>query len=109
MTVILTTATLANVTNLPVDEFVNSFVFQGASVPLTVGIAEPAVADFYNGTTGAGLSIASQLSAIVSRAIPVQLKSYDITAALNGSPHGTPVSMTTFVLAAGSSATGLPE
>lgn len=110
MTVVLAQAVLANTSGLPADEFVNSFVFTDASLAAAIATANTAVQDFYNGTTGGNPSIASRLSAIVSRAPgATHVKVYDITTTLAGTPHGSPVSDITFTLAASSNADGLPE
>jgi len=52
MSVVLTTATMHDVSGLPRDDMQNSFVFEAASLAAVIAIAEPAVKDFYQGVGG---------------------------------------------------------
>jgi len=91
----LVRVTLANVSGVGADSYVNDFVFSG-SVALTALVTS--VQAFYNsGTTGTIL--AEVIGAVVSRtANACYIDTYDLTGHLDGSPHGSPTSHTAFTL-----------
>jgi hypothetical protein len=110
MTVVLSRAELPHVSGLPRDTFVNDFVFESSNLSNTLAISGPAVQDFYNVAHHGGNILAHFISLMVTRLVPVTVKHYDITAHLDGSPHGAPVATTSFTLGSNTS-TGdaLPE
>lgn len=110
---ILATVNLKSQSGLEKDTVVNTFAFAS---DLTIAQEHAAITsrlqDFYNGQTGGGDKIASYISPGIARASkPVEVKYYDISAHLDGSPHGSPVVVDTFVLAAlpGGTNTPMPE
>lgn len=60
-----------------------------------------ALTDFFNTPAGAGSAAASYISSAMSRASDAcRHEIYDITGHLDGTPHGAPIAVTTFTLAA---------
>jgi hypothetical protein len=109
MTVTLVEAILADVGGLPKDEVVNTFVFDKAEVAADLTLA---IDGFYR-TLGAGgnFFLAHWLGNSRLRGPGgLTIKCYDITAHLDGSPHGGPFNTTAFAaLPASASATNLPS
>ena len=118
MSVILCVAQFQGVSGLPRDVVQNSFVFESGTLSAVLAIGPPAVIDFYNNlhtvviggvtftqTTRIGAYIGSQ----IARGATAHVKSYDITANLDGSPHGTPVQDDVFTLPASFDTPFLPD
>jgi hypothetical protein len=90
MSVYLVRATFPNISGMAADEFVNSFVFNS---PSSLTAAETAIFNFYNAVpTGATTALKSILGPSISRTVPGTIQGYDITAHLDGAPHGGPIS-----------------
>lgn len=107
---VLAQARLHNISGLPIDDTVNDFVFTDAtSVANAITAAQAAVPDFYNGASTAGNHVRDFISQTISRTVAVDLNCYDITAHLDGSPHGSPVAHSTFTLGAVVSAVDIPS
>lgn len=111
---LLITVTLPNVNGITEDEVQNQFVTtdgdSGISAPTATALAN-AVTSFYNATApGAANDMANYLSDSISRAANAcQLKYYDISDSLDGSPHGSPFAVATFTLDPASGTTQLPH
>jgi hypothetical protein len=90
---------LPNIDGLAVDAVDTSLNYETVGVDST-GVS-PLIAAFFNTTaTGATSSIAARISDSISRTLPVEIRYYDVTAHLDGSPHGAPFQVDTFTLAA---------
>lgn len=90
---------IPNEDGLAVDEFTTSFNYQTTGVD-SAGMTALVQAFFNNAGTGQAGTIAGRMSASASRALPVQVRYYDVTGHLDGSPHGAPFEVDTFTLAA---------
>lgn len=102
---------LKSVSGLPTDVFVTDMAVRdpaGTIDPATVAldIAGKWV-DFYNNVDDAGHSIVSKLSPAVATNFDVHL--FDVTAHLNGTPHGSPVASHVGALGARAATNPLPE
>lgn len=95
------TATLPTISGDPLDWSSNSFTFAVDAVDSTsIADAMATVADFYTHAISAH-SIGQQLGLQLSRATNAcVLRCYDISAHLDGTPHGSPVGLSTFTLPA---------
>lgn len=109
----LVTISIAATSGLAEDTVVNQFPFITDG---SVGSAAPDLFDalnsFYNDVDGAANNIAQFLSPHLGGTSPAACTArlYDITGHEDGSPHGSPVSQTTFGLAAREDpSTALPE
>jgi hypothetical protein len=92
---------------LAVDEVVNTFSFiQSGSLSDTTDIA-----DFFNGSSGAQAHpLAYYICASRSRVTDAcQVRYYDVSAHLDGSPHGGPFEVDTWTLGASGGSQALPE
>jgi hypothetical protein len=107
LAVYLMRATLPNISGMARDEVVNDFVFNAPSTPEAAVLA---VKDFYNvAGGGATNAVGAWLGSSLSRTTPFTISTYDITAHLNGSPHGSPISVDPFTLISNSAAPSLPD
>lgn len=95
------------------DPCSNSFVFLGSGASDFAGIAAlfTHVEHFYNnagtgGTFEVGKYLGKQLDRTNSHAL---IQAYDITAHLNGSPHGSPVAQDNWTLSSAATSTTLPS
>lgn len=89
---------LPNIDGLAKDEFVNTLTAQTVDDDIT-GIT-PVVAKLYNNAYGVN-SMAHYISGAASRAAnAVEVRYYDVTTHLDGSPVGPPFEVDTFTLAA---------
>jgi hypothetical protein len=108
MSVTLVRIALQNVSGMAKDQVVNDFVF---NAPSSDADAVAAVTAIYNvspdggGSNPLGLYINSE----ISRVAPVQWSTYDLTAHLDGSPHGSPTATGGFILRGPSSTNQLPD
>lgn len=94
MVTTLITLELPTATGMPEDNVVNSFVVEHNDPFNSIMSANVAahLSTFYNGVPTGGLTaIMELLSPQMSRATNCPIKAYDITAHLDGSPHGSPV------------------
>ena len=111
MTVGLIVATLKATSGIPKDDVQNSFVFEAASMAIILAAGGPiqAVERFYDTITTTGNRLTEFISGAVVRPDPALVWDvYDITAQLDGSPHGSPVSSGSIGLAATGIAASLP-
>lgn len=106
-----TSLVLPNISGLPADSIVWDFAIEGASLlivqPLWTGLVNEAL----NNINAPGLV---PLSARISDRIPrtvnaLQLKYYDVTTHLDGSPAGSPVAVDTLTLTSAAPSSPLPE
>jgi len=110
MAVILCTTVMHDVDGLPRDDTQSSLVFEAANLGNALAIGPPAVIDFWQNLHGTQITkIGAYIGAQVSRAVTTQVKTYDITTHLDGSPHGTPVQTDNFTLAAADVAAFMPD
>lgn len=99
----LLTVTIAAASGLAEDAVVNTFpILTAGSVGSAAADVFDAVNGFYNDDNGAGDDIAVYMSNSLGGTSPAACTArlYDISGHLDGSPHGSPVSETTFGLAA---------
>lgn len=101
----LAVATLEGTSGFTEDSAQNSFVFNDGLVGGSISLAEglvlaQLVVDFYNATgTGSG-NLADWMSRSLSDVAGSSVvKVYDITNALGGGPHGSPIALLPFALA----------
>lgn len=101
---------------LPKDKVVNTFAFAEAAPIRGTGAMDAALVDaitkfFTLNDATLGFPMGSRLSPAVSRAANAcAIKLYDITGHLDGSPHGSPRTVSTFTMPTSSDpSTGLPE
>lgn len=108
---LLSTVVFQDVDGLPRDEVEMSFAVHDTNVT-TAGPTNisNAIQDFLNtAAAGATSPLASYLSPTLSRAAgATKINTYNIDGHLNGSPHGTPVAITSFTLGASGSANEFP-
>lgn len=106
---VLAEAVLPHLDGLPKDQMVNTFAFLTPTTPATpaeLSHIHALISEFYNnGTT----PIAGFIGEQISRSTPVQTKLYDLTGHLNGTAHGSPISLGSFTLGASSVGTELPS
>lgn len=100
-------------TNIPKDVAVNTFAIGGMSESSSTADENTliaAITGLYNGTTGQVLPVAAYIGNQVSRVANMcQIKLYDISGHLDGSPHGSPFRTATFTLAGAQSTTTHPD
>lgn len=110
MTVNLVVVKFPHVSGLPRDTVVNTFVFQASNQANVDAVVDGVFPELYNNAFG-GHSIAEYLGNRLSRSSnAASYTQYDITSALDGSPHGGPVRTTHFTLGNATSGTyELPE
>lgn len=103
------TLKMPNQDGLVVDEFQTSFHYTCDTVD-SAGVLS-AIETFFNTINGGSSEpVAYYIGDQVSRITQVTVEYYDVTAFLNGSPHGSPFNVDTFTLAAGAaSAAELPN
>lgn len=89
--------TLPNVSGLAVDEFETSLNYQTVGVD-SAGVSALIAAFFNNTSTHA--APASYINGSVSRSALCKIAYYDVTAHLDGSPHGAPFQVDTFTMGA---------
>jgi hypothetical protein len=109
----LATVTLEPTNGIAKDRIVNTFAMstpEGALSGFVDGISN-CLQSFYNDVQASGSTVASFLSAGLSRAVLATItRVYDITGHLDGSPHGSPVGLKAWQLGAVVGSTGaLPE
>lgn len=111
-----TQVVLKNTTALVEDDVVHTFNFitptAGAPSALELSQITGALVEFYNVDTSGGTNTAEQISRCISRASTAcEVRHFNVTAVLDGSPAGSPVAIHVFTLgaAAASSAPGLPS
>ena len=109
MAVVLAQAVLHNISGLPIDNTVNDFVFEDSTLSAAIAVAQAAVPAFYNTGSTSGKKVSDFISQTISRTVPVDVKCYDISTTLNGSPHGSPVATSTFTLGNPVSAVDIPS
>jgi len=109
MAVVLAEAVLHNISGFVRDDFINTFVFEDATLAAAKALAVTAVTDFYKGATGGGHKVEEFISQTVSRTVASEIKVYDISTHLDGGAHGSPVQISTFTLAAPVSAVDIPS
>lgn len=102
MTDVLADVVFPSVTGIAEDSVVNQFMFDVADTFVEADYAQlttPLVA-FYNNTPSGGTQgIHAYLSESLSRATnAAQIKLYDLSGHLDGSPHGSPFHVATFTL-----------
>lgn len=114
MAVILAVNTFASKTGLAKDNFVNNMCFltTGAFDGTAKTALDTEIQDFYNTVDGTtSRAIASLLSSVIDRGSnKVLTEYYDVTTHLDGSDHGSPVSLQRWTLGATiGSTTSLPS
>lgn len=99
MTSYLILATLTNFDGVVADEYVNSFAFDTAQAQRPT---PPPITDLLGAVNRFYQNIAPILCSEISQAANAHtLTAFDITAHLNGSPHGSPVATQTMTLTTG--------
>lgn len=98
---------LPNVTGLAKDEVETSFNYSCAAGVDSAGVAN-AILSFFNDTQ-LHETLAFYISPEISRTVPVRILYYDVTAHLDGSPHGTAFNEDTIMLGAASITKPLPS
>jgi hypothetical protein len=87
-----------------------AFLAADVTNPTLDGISASIVSFFNTVNAGAGASVASRMSGVLSRAANVaQVRHYNLTGFLDGAPHGSPVRTTLFTLGAKTTAENLPS
>ena len=102
MSLTLASVVFQHMSGLSQDRMVNDFVFDHSdnlqNPALATGIAN-AVRDFYNVRLPSGADIAAYLSPVIDRgANKTEVRMYDITNDLTGTPHGSPEATRFFTL-----------
>lgn len=107
---LLVVSELPTIAGDPLDWSHNAFAFSCDAVDSTsIADAMATVQDFYEHVAGAH-PVGWTISPTVTRAgSGCHLKCYDISAHLGGTPHGSPVGLSTFTMPAGSGAAPMPE
>lgn len=109
---LLATLTLPHATGLVQDNVQNSLAVDTAPAwdPATqVGQVSIPLHQFFTRAVG-GVTVGSYISPVISRAaLAAKSKFYDVTAAMNGQPHGSPVATDSFTLPAAAASQSLPE
>jgi len=107
----LTDVILRATDGVPADNVVNTFAWTASSLSALQAVTTAAIPSFYNGTHSPGTApISDFISSAVSRASnAIEVRYYDITTHLDGSPHGSPVASEFFTLSGGEAATALPS
>lgn len=104
---------IPSVTNLPRDSVNNTFALDhtgSLSAAERTAISGPFARFFTATTVTVSASVGEFLSPSCSRAANVcNVRQYDITGHLDGSPHGSPVDIHSFTLPGSGSSTGLPS
>lgn len=111
---ILAVAQLTHVSGFVDENFQNTFAVSGAPGDSAAAVAadvSAAVVDFYNDVQASAFSLAEWIGQGVSRAADAcVVRCYDISGALGGGPHGSPVLVTPFTLSPATGGTApLPE
>lgn len=110
---VLAEVVLTHFDGIPADSVVNTFTFATPSVGLVPAELDPIFASlvaFYNVAPAGGNTIASRISAAISRTVSHHIKMYDLTGHLDGTAHGSPVFDDVFLLGAhAGAAADLPE
>src|ERR1044072_7663612 len=109
MTVVLASVRFQDISALPRDTMTNDFVFTDSDLTSAIALVHTAVPDFYNTTSAGGQKVASFISKTMRRDVSTIINTYDITSHLDGSPHGSPVDVFGFTLAAGNSDFDIPS
>lgn len=113
MTTFLANVRLPSVSGLDEDAVQNSFVIDGAPGwdPVAAkGEVTIPLASFYNAAVHTGLKVSDFIGPSISRtALAASIKLYDISAHLDGSPHGSPVSTDAFTVGGPAPAGELPR
>lgn len=110
---VLVTAELPSTSGIGADSAVNNFAFTS---DIALDAAERldifnAVAAFYASTPAGGVqAVGAYLASSIDRTVSAcALKMYDISADLDGSPHGSPIDEATFTLPAAGDLHALPS
>lgn len=107
MSQFLARAVLPSVSGIAADESVNDLAFTTTS---SVGVLSTAVETFFTHVYSAGESVGSFLSPDISRVTSAcSVEIYDIAGHLDGSPHGSPISIVPFTMSASLADPSLPE
>lgn len=113
MAELLAVATLPKLSGIPNDAVQNSFAFGTASAPATTAEqiqVTDAVIAFYNAIVFGGVGVSNWLAACLSRAVGAcKVSLFDIFGHLDGTPHGSPIRVTTFTLGAGGTTDSMPD
>src|SRR4029450_7632341 len=101
---VLCEVVLPAVSGKPEDDCVNTFSFQTPSTPPTsteLAAITGAVRDFYNTIPSGNNAIAGWINSSISRVTDaVRCRFFNLDGHLDGSPHGSPISVRTFTLGA---------
>lgn len=113
MAFIQATVTLENLTGFSEDSIVNTFAINTAPgwSPITdIGEVTFPLVRFYNHVQNSGSRLSTFIAESISRgALDSVIRLYDVTAALDGSPHGSPVAVDFFTLLENEASFGLPS
>jgi hypothetical protein len=100
-TPVLAQVVLHHRSNLAKDQVVNTFAFNVAGAPVASADFDnikAALIDFYNTAPSGHNSIAGILAPCIDRIVPADIRYYDLTGHLDGTAHGSPERIDTFVL-----------
>lgn len=106
---VLSELVLPNISGLPADAAVNTAVLTAVDLATAVTGSQGFWSDFMNTQGVGGFKVASFISQTISRVTGATVKTFDISAALAGGPHGSPVDVFSFNLDAPTSAVDIPS